>query len=87
MQRVFPIVDRKPTIDSSSTEGLKLASAGTYASDGSTRSVTGEIELQQVVFAYPARPTVTIFKNFNLKIPAGKIHGGVRQCVVRCGWH
>eukprot|EP00775_Hariotina_reticulata_P008041 gene8041-8236_t len=63
LQRVFPILDRKPQIDSSSTQG--------DAPD--SRNVTGTLELQHVVFAYPARPEVKVFNNFCLKIPAGQV--------------
>lgn len=58
---VFKIVDRVSPIDPASTEGLTLDS----------RAVRGEVELQNVVFAYPARPSVKVFNNFCLHIPAG----------------
>lgn len=61
LQRVFPIVDRAPVIDSASTEG----------SAPDNRAVKGLLELQGVVFAYPNRPQVTVFNNFSLVIPAG----------------
>lgn len=61
LQNVFKIVDRKSPIDPSSTEGVMLDS----------RAVRGELELQNVVFAYPARPTIKVFNNFCLSIPAG----------------
>ncbi|RWW22617.1 hypothetical protein GW17_00013173 [Ensete ventricosum] len=35
-------------------------------------SVRGEIELRHVDFAYPSRPDVPIFKDFNLRIRAGQ---------------
>eukprot|EP00879_Flechtneria_rotunda_P003779 GHRR01004019.1.p1 GENE.GHRR01004019.1~~GHRR01004019.1.p1 ORF type:complete len:1293 (+),score=472.26 GHRR01004019.1:779-4657(+) len=62
LQRVFPIIDRTPAIDSSSPDG--------EAPD--SRAVRGELELQHVVFAYPNRPQVKVFNNFCLKIPAGQ---------------
>lgn len=62
LQRVFPIVDRTPQIDSQSSEG--------EAPD--SRVLRGELELQHVVFAYPNRPEVKVFNNFCLGIPAGK---------------
>ncbi len=34
-------------------------------------SMEGEVELKDVTFAYPARPSKLIFKQFNLVIPAG----------------
>ncbi|KAG6538099.1 ABC transporter B family member 19-like [Zingiber officinale] len=35
-------------------------------------SIRGEIELRHVDFAYPSRPDVVIFKDFNLRIRAGQ---------------
>ncbi|XP_019418125.1 PREDICTED: ABC transporter B family member 9-like [Lupinus angustifolius] len=57
---IFDILDRKPEIDSSSTEGTTL------------ETVTGDIELQHVSFKYPTRPDIQILKDLCLKIPAGK---------------
>lgn len=34
--------------------------------------VDGEIGLEDVTFAYPARPGRLVFKNFTLNIPAGE---------------
>jgi ABC-type multidrug transport system fused ATPase/permease subunit len=62
LQNVFKIVDRKSPIDPSSSEGVTLDS----------RTVKGDLELQNVVFAYPARPSIMVFNNFCLTIPAGK---------------
>ena len=62
---MFKIVDRKSPIDPSSPEGLTLDS----------RAVKGHLELQNVVFAYPARPSVLVFNNFCLQIPAGEEQG------------
>ena len=56
---IFEILDSKPSIDSSSNEGITLP------------SVTGNIELQNVNFKYPTRPDVQIFKDLSLKIPSG----------------
>lgn len=61
LQNVFKVVDRPSPIDPSSPEGVVL----------DARAVRGELELQGVVFAYPARPTIRVFNNFNLTIPAG----------------
>ena len=36
------------------------------------KTVVGELQLQAVSFAYPARPDVTIFSDFSLIVPAGK---------------
>ncbi len=60
VQRVFRILDRKPTIDSSSPDGLKPEKA-----------IRGELALQDIRFAYPTRPSVIVFNGFNLTMPAG----------------
>ncbi|KAF3967837.1 hypothetical protein CMV_008211 [Castanea mollissima] len=57
---IFEILDSKPSIDSSSNEGITLP------------SVTGNIELKNVNFKYPTRPDVQIFKDLSLRIPSGK---------------
>jgi hypothetical protein len=81
--RVFRVVDRSPPIDSAAEDGL--APAG---------GCKGHLELRHVVFAYPSRPSVTVFNNFCLVIPAGGAlgHGcccdgvcpAVAVCVVCC---
>jgi ATP-binding cassette, subfamily B (MDR/TAP), member 1 len=58
-RRVFAIIDRKPKIDASSPDGLLPPSCD------------GKLELKNITFAYPARPSAIIFENFNLTIPAG----------------
>lgn len=57
---VFEILDRKSKIDSSSEEGMVIA------------SVRGNIEFQKVCFYYPLRPSVQIFNDLSLKIPSGQ---------------
>ncbi|XP_030967976.1 ABC transporter B family member 9-like [Quercus lobata] len=57
---IFEILDSKPSIDSSSNEGITLP------------SVTGNIELQNISFKYPTRPDIQIFKDLSLSIPSGK---------------
>ncbi|XP_058196057.1 ABC transporter B family member 9 isoform X1 [Rhododendron vialii] len=57
---IFEILDRKPKIDSSSTEGATL------------EIVKGDIELKHVSFKYPTRPDVQIFRDLCLNIPSGK---------------
>jgi len=71
--RVFRVVDRSPPIDSAAEGGL--APAG---------SCTGHLELRHVVFAYPSRPSVTVFNNFCLDIPAGGALGHGRCGNVVC---
>ncbi|XP_058196058.1 ABC transporter B family member 9 isoform X2 [Rhododendron vialii] len=58
---IFEILDRKPKIDSSSTEGATL------------EIVKGDIELKHVSFKYPTRPDVQIFRDLCLNIPSGKL--------------
>lgn len=57
---VFAVLDRYTRIEPEDPEGCQ------------PEKVTGHIELQQVHFAYPARPDVMIFKGFSIKIEAGK---------------
>ena len=56
---IFKIIDRVPSIDSFSQEGIKP-------------SITGNIELRNVHFNYPARKDVEVLRGVNLKIEAGK---------------
>ncbi|XP_051128218.1 ABC transporter B family member 9-like [Andrographis paniculata] len=57
---ILAMLDSKPTIDSSSDQGLTL------------NRINGEIEFQHVSFRYPTRPDVQIFRDLCLKIPSGK---------------
>ncbi|TMW88435.1 hypothetical protein EJD97_018572 [Solanum chilense] len=57
---IFEILDSKPRIDSSSSEGIMLD------------VIEGNIELQHISFKYPTRPAMQIFKDLSLSIPAGK---------------
>ena len=50
---------------------------------GAEPMIDGDIELKSVTFAYPARPGRLIFKEFNLKIPAGTSCALVRQQQLR----
>ncbi|KAJ3689475.1 hypothetical protein LUZ61_018639 [Rhynchospora tenuis] len=58
---IFEILDRNSKIDSSSDEGTVLT------------NVRGEIELQNIVFAYPARPNAPVFRDLSIFIPSGKM--------------
>ncbi|VAI24627.1 unnamed protein product [Triticum turgidum subsp. durum] len=57
---LFEILDRKSKIDSSSEEGMVIASA------------RGDIEFQNVCFSYPLRPNVQILNDLTASIPSGK---------------
>ncbi|XP_047310272.1 ABC transporter B family member 19 isoform X2 [Impatiens glandulifera] len=57
---VFSILDRSTKIDPDDSEAEQV------------ESVRGEIELRRVEFAYPSRPDIIVFKDFNLRIRAGQ---------------
>ncbi|CAN1272478.1 ABC transporter B family member 15 [Linum perenne] len=57
---VFAVLDRYTKIDPDDHEGHK------------PEKVSGQIELRDIDFAYPARPDVMIFKGFSIRIEAGK---------------
>ncbi|CAI9097968.1 OLC1v1034495C1 [Oldenlandia corymbosa var. corymbosa] len=58
--KIFHVIDHKPSVDRNADSGLDLG------------SVSGQLELQNVDFSYPARPDVQILNNFSLTVPAGK---------------
>ena len=58
--RMFKIMDRNSKIDATSDAGTVPV------------SVSGTIRFEGVHFAYPSRPDITIFRDFNLEIPAGQ---------------
>jgi ATP-binding cassette, subfamily B (MDR/TAP), member 1 len=55
---VFEVLDRRTEVSADSGEEVNR--------------VEGVIELRGVEFRYPARPDATIFRDFNLKMRAGK---------------
>ncbi|XP_049381952.1 ABC transporter B family member 15-like [Solanum stenotomum] len=57
---VFAVLDRYSLIEPEDSDGYK------------PKKITGNVELYDVDFAYPARPNVIIFKGFSIKIEAGK---------------
>ncbi|XVF16503.1 hypothetical protein REPUB_Repub10bG0036600 [Reevesia pubescens] len=59
-ERINEVIQRVPKIDLDNMEGEILS------------NVSGEVEFKHVEFAYPSRPETKIFKDFCLKIPAGK---------------
>ncbi|ORY92878.1 P-loop containing nucleoside triphosphate hydrolase protein [Leucosporidium creatinivorum] len=58
---IFETIDRVPIIDSASPAGLK------------PETVEGVIELKDVDFIYPSRPTVQVLYKFNAVFPKGKM--------------
>ncbi|PIA62325.1 hypothetical protein AQUCO_00200369v1 [Aquilegia coerulea] len=59
-ERIMEVINRVPEIDTENMEGEIMG------------SVSGEVELKNIKFAYPSRPESLIFQDFNLKVPAGK---------------
>ncbi|KAL3723210.1 hypothetical protein ACJRO7_035397 [Eucalyptus globulus] len=59
VERITEMIDRVPKIDTNNLEGRIV------------EKVSGEIEFKHVEFAYPSRPNI-VFKDFCLRIPAGK---------------
>ena len=57
---LFSIIDKPSLLDPLSTEGMQPASC------------TGEIQIRDLRFAYPTRPTVQVLQGLDLSIPAGK---------------
>ena len=58
---VFPIIDRQSLIDVSAGGGFVPASVPEGGKDREGEFV-GSIELRNVKFIYPARPSVVVFK-------------------------
>ena len=56
---IIRLLDAKPEIDSEGTDGKTL------------ESVTGKIELREIHFRYPTRPTVRVLRGFNLTVEPG----------------
>ncbi|KAG1326634.1 putative multidrug resistance protein [Cocos nucifera] len=59
-ERIMEVIKRIPKIDSDSMEGEVL------------ENVSGNVEFRAVEFAYPSRPENPIFRDFSLKVPAGR---------------
>ncbi|KAK4432470.1 ABC transporter B family member 1 [Sesamum alatum] len=58
--KIFRIIDHKPGVERNSESGLEF------------ESLTGQLELRNVDFAYPSRPETRVLNNFSLTVPAGK---------------
>lgn len=58
--KIFRIIDHKPAVERNSESGVEL------------ESITGQVELKNVDFAYPSRPENLVLNNFSLTVPAGK---------------
>ncbi|KAJ6438239.1 multidrug resistance protein [Purpureocillium lavendulum] len=59
--QLFSLIDRTSAIDPLDPSGEQPA------------ETVGELELEDVSFAYPSRPNTTVLDGFSLKIPAGKV--------------
>ncbi|KAL9997275.1 putative ABC-type xenobiotic transporter [Helianthus debilis subsp. tardiflorus] len=59
-KRIKEVIKRVPAIDSENMEGEII------------QQVYGEVEFKNVKFAYPSRPELMVFEDFNLKVPAGR---------------
>lgn len=57
---LFSIIDKPSSLDPLSPDGKKPTTC------------TGEIEIRNLRFAYPSRPTASVLQDLNLSIPAGK---------------
>ena len=57
---LFSIIDKPSLLDPLSAEGMRPTSC------------TGDIQIRDLRFAYPTRPSVQVLQGLNLSIPAGK---------------
>ena len=57
---LFAIIDKKSELDPLSDEGIK------------PESFQGDIQIRNLDFAYPSRPSAPVLQGINLSIPAGK---------------
>ncbi|KAL7133466.1 hypothetical protein ABFS83_12G143100 [Erythranthe nasuta] len=58
--KIFRVIDHKPSVERNKESGLEL------------ESITGQLELKNVIFSYPSRPESRVLNNFSLIVPAGK---------------
>ncbi|RYP67207.1 hypothetical protein DL771_007369 [Monosporascus sp. 5C6A] len=65
--QLFVLIDRESAIDP-------------FDESGDQPSLeNGVVELENITFAYPTRPNVTVLEDFSLKVPAGKVTALVGQ--------
>jgi ABC-type multidrug transport system fused ATPase/permease subunit len=57
---LFSVIDRRPSIDSSSDQGTK------------PKSLTGKVQFKNVKFNYPSRPDVPVLQGLNFEIEPGQ---------------
>ena len=57
-ERVFELIDRKPTVSGGSTR---------------LESILGDVVLSDLDFAYPTRPDMPVLSNFNLRLSPGEV--------------
>ncbi|KAI9034248.1 P-loop containing nucleoside triphosphate hydrolase protein [Hyaloraphidium curvatum] len=58
--RVFSIIERRPSIDTTAEGGIRDVNLG------------GDVEFKDVRFAYPTRPEVEILRGLSMRIPRGQ---------------
>lgn len=59
--QLFKLIDRESAIDPFDKSGEQPSETAGY------------LELEDVTFAYPTRPGITVLDKFSLKVPAGKV--------------
>ncbi|CAF3853721.1 unnamed protein product [Rotaria sp. Silwood1] len=59
-ENIFELLNRKPTIDNESKDGLEIT------------DFTGQLDFEDVYFNYPNRPQSVILRNFKLNIKPGQ---------------
>ncbi|XWX01081.1 hypothetical protein V2A60_009106 [Cordyceps javanica] len=65
--QLFVLIDRKSSIDAFAAAGEKPT------------ETKGDIQIDNITFAYPTRPDTTVLDDFSLHIPAGKVTALVGQ--------
>ncbi|KAL9950027.1 hypothetical protein D7B24_001160 [Verticillium nonalfalfae] len=65
--KLFSLMDRQSAIDPFDKSGEEPA------------ETVGLVEIENVTFAYPTRPSTTVLDNFTLRVPAGKVTALVGQ--------